>query len=135
MKTYYSKIDSWFWIIIVLNCFSLGAAILVSPIIIRIILFILLIASLSLLNTKYLLNKDELIIICGLLPHEKIDIHKIIMISETKDYKAAKALSLDRIRICDTSNNSFVISPKHKVQFAKELKKINTSIRVVCREA
>ncbi|OKS85556.1 hypothetical protein RG47T_1002 [Mucilaginibacter polytrichastri] len=80
------------------------------------------------LNTKYTINNDALIIKSGLIIKIDIDIKKIKKVIPNNTIWSAPALSSDRIEIFYNTYDSVVISPKNKKEFIEMLKQINPAI-------
>lgn len=81
------------------------------------------------LSTKYIITNDVLIIKCGFLINEKIDIANIVKILPIKSISAAPTASLDRIGLYITRQHTpIIVSPKNKAQFIEHLKSVNPRI-------
>ena len=81
------------------------------------------------LKTEYIIDKTQLIIKCGFFSYKPIDIKEIKEISETKSIQSSPAPSFDRIEIKYGKFDETIISPQNKFSFAKDLVKINPSIK------
>lgn len=82
-------------------------------------------------ETKYTITADQkLLIKCGFLVSESIEIAKISRISSTRTWVAAPAFSLDRLRIFIGENATAVISPDDKKRFLSALKDCNPAIEI-----
>lgn len=81
------------------------------------------------LKTEYIIDKTQLIIKCGFFSYKPIDIKQIKEISETKSIQSSPAPSFDRIEIKYGKFDETIISPQNKFSFAKDLVKINPSIK------
>lgn len=82
------------------------------------------------LNTNYRIDRKTLIIKCGFIYRNKIEIDRIKKISSTKSILSAPALSLDRLEIFYQKYDSVVVSPENKISFIEDLKKVNPTIEV-----
>ncbi len=80
------------------------------------------------LSIKYIINKTDLIIKCGVLYNKEISIYKIKSVARTSILLSSPAPSFDRIEIIYNTFESLVLSPKHEVEFAKALTEINPEI-------
>lgn len=81
------------------------------------------------ISTQYVItNDDRLIVNCGFLIHEEMDIKSIQSITSTKTLLAAPAFSFDRMIIADNLFHSVVISPLNKEDFLQKLLMINPEI-------
>jgi len=70
------------------------------------------------ISTEYIItNDDRLIVNCGFLMHEEMDIKSIRTITSTRTLLAAPAFSFDRIINSDNLFHSVVISPVNKEDF------------------
>jgi hypothetical protein len=81
------------------------------------------------LNTYYIIQYETLIVRCGFIYHQKINIKTIIKIESTKSIISAPATSLDRIEISFNKFDQVIISPKHKQDFIAHLVDINPNIK------
>ena len=82
-------------------------------------------------STRYIITNDErLIINCGFLVHEEMDIKSILTIASTRTLLAAPAFSFDRIIISDNYFQSIVISPVDRDVFLQKLLMINPEIAI-----
>ena len=97
-----------------------------------IILLILVLAFIAymLTNIKYTIENQNLNIKAGFLINQNINIMNIESIKKSKNILSSPAASLDRIEIIENNKNSILISPKNKIEFIEELKKINPQIDV-----
>ena len=97
-----------------------------------IILLILVLAFITFLLTsiKYTIENQNLNIKAGFLINQNINIMNIESIKKSKNILSSPAASLDRIEIIENNKNSILISPKNKIEFIEELKKINPQIDV-----
>lgn len=66
----------------------------------------------------------------GLITNQKIDINDIRKIVQTTNPMSSPALSLDRIEIFYHKFDSIIISPKDKILFIEDLKRINPAIEI-----
>ncbi|SFS36737.1 PH domain-containing protein [Mucilaginibacter polytrichastri] len=128
---YPSKINYFLWVPIVVLIFgTLVSAIIkgqIPAIIILSIAFGIVLLPIV-LNTKYTINNDALIIKSGLIIKIDIDIKKIKKVIPNNTIWSAPALSSDRIEIFYNTYDSVVISPKNKKEFIEMLKQINPAI-------
>jgi hypothetical protein len=82
-------------------------------------------------STQYIITPDErLIVNCGFLMHEEMDIKSISRISATRSILAAPAFSFDRMIISEGLFHSVVISPVNKDVFLQKLVMINPEIDI-----
>ena len=103
-----------------------------EPKVAPIILLILVLAFITFLLTsiKYTIENQNLNIKAGFLINQNINIMNIESIKKSKNILSSPAASLDRIEIIENNKNSILISPKIKIEFIEELKKINPQIDV-----
>ena len=103
-----------------------------EPKVAPIILLILVLAFITFLLTsiKYTIENQNLNIKAGFLINQNINIMNIESIKKSKNILSSPAASLDRIEIIENNKNSILISPKNKIEFIEELKKINPQIYV-----
>ena len=76
------------------------------------------------------MENQNLNIKAGFLSNQNINIMNIESIKKSKNILSSPAASLDRIEIIENNKNSILISPKNKIEFIEELKKINPQIDV-----
>lgn len=100
-----------------------------KPLAIIILILSLIFIIYILLSNRYTIEQKELKIRGGFIS-EKIDINKITKIEKTFNILASPASSLDRLQINYNNGNTILISPKNKLKFIEELKKINPNIEV-----
>jgi len=81
-------------------------------------------------TTYYVLSDKELVIRCGFLINQTIQVDTIKRIAETRNPLSSPATSLDRIEIFYERFNSVMISPKKKDEFISHLTKLNPDIDV-----
>jgi hypothetical protein len=81
-----------------------------------------------LFKTEYTIDKTNLNIKCSFVINTNIDIKKIKEISKTKSIISSPAPSIDRIKIKYGESDEIIISPKNKMNFAKDLTNINPEI-------
>lgn len=81
-----------------------------------------------LFKTEYNIDKTNLNIKCSFVINTNIDIKTIKEISKTKSIISSPAPSFDRIKIKYGKFDEIIISPKNKVDFAKDLTNINPEI-------
>ena len=103
-----------------------------EPKVAPIILLILVLAFITYMLTsiKYTVENQNLNIKAGFLINQNINIMNIESIKKSKNILSSPAASLDRIEIIENNKNSILISPKNKIEFIEELKKINPLIDV-----
>lgn len=100
----------------------------VSPIILLIL--VLAFITYMLTSIKYTIENQNLNIKAGFLINQNINIMNIESIKKSKNILSSPAASLDRLEIIENNKNSILISPKNKIKFIEELKKINPQIDV-----
>ena len=133
MKTYKSKIDVWFVVLFfmmmllptiftLIDMFSWTMVVLEG--------LLLLLVSIRLFNTKYIIEGEYLYVKCGFLPKEKCSISQIVKIKNTRSIISAPAISLDRIEIKLNNRQRLIISPLDKKEFINHLCLINPNIIV-----
>ena len=64
----------------------------------------------------------------GFVYNQRFDIQKIKSVAKTSNIMSSPAPSLDRIELTYGKFNIIVLSPKDKIEFARELKKVNPNI-------
>ena len=103
-----------------------------EPKVAPIILLILVLAFITYMLTsiKYTIENQNLNIKAGFLINQNINIMNIESIKKSKNILSSPAASLDRLEIIENNKNSILISPKNKIEFIEELKKINPLIDV-----
>jgi membrane-bound ClpP family serine protease len=80
-------------------------------------------------STEYtILDTGTLKVTCGIFYNKQFDIYKMKSVAKTRNLISSPAPSLDRIELRYGKFGTLVISPKDKIGFAKELKKINPKI-------
>lgn len=79
-------------------------------------------------STIYIIDKGILTVKCGIFYHKRFDISKITSIYKTGDIIASPAPSLDRIALTYGEYDVIILSPKNKMDFARELTRINPTI-------
>ena len=100
----------------------------VAPIIL--LIFVLAFITYMLTSIKYTVENQNLNIKAGFLINQNINIMNIESIKKSKNILSSPVASLDRIEIIENNKNSILISPKNKIDFIEELKKINPQIDV-----
>lgn len=85
-------------------------------------------------TTNYTIDGKHLIIKSGFLVNKTIEIHSIKKIIETNNPVSSPATSMDRLEITYGKFDSIVISPKEKLAFIEDLKRINPDIEVKFKE-
>lgn len=133
IKTYKSKIDIWlvvlFYVMMLLP--TLVALIdMFSWIMVALDVLLLGFVSITLFNTRYIIDGELLYIKCGFLPKEKCFISQIVKIKNTHNIISAPAISLDRIEIRLNNRQQLIISPLDKEEFINHLRAINPNIIV-----
>ncbi len=81
------------------------------------------------LKTEYTIDNNKLKIRCGPFPYKPIAIADIKEIHKTSSILSSPAPSFDRIEITYGELNTIIISPKDKLNFSKDLMKINPDIK------
>ncbi|WP_434035548.1 PH domain-containing protein [Formosa sp. 4Alg 33] len=80
-------------------------------------------------STAYTIHDHGILNVkCGFMYNKSFDINKIKSIRKSNNMISSPAPSMDRIELAYGTFNVIVISPKNKIQFAKELTKINPNI-------
>ena len=81
------------------------------------------------ISTEYtVVDTGILNVKCGIFYNKNFDIHKIKSVAKSTNLVSSPAPSLDRIELTYSKFDVLVISPKDKVEFAKELVRINSKI-------
>lgn len=81
------------------------------------------------ISTEYIVMDSGILNVkCGVFYNKDFDVHKIKSISKSTNLVSSPAPSLDRIELKYGQFDVLVISPKDKVEFAKELVRINSKI-------
>ncbi len=132
-KTYKSKID--IWLVVLFYVMMLLPTILTlidmfSWTMMALEGLLLVLVSILLFNTKYIIDGEYLYIKCGFLPKEKCFISQIVKIKNTHNIISAPAISLDRIEIRLNNRQQLIISPLDKEEFINHLRAINPNIIV-----
>ena len=133
MKIYKSKIDVWlvvlfFMMMLLPTIFTLIDVFSWTMVVLEGLL--LLLVSILLFNTKYIIEGEYLYVKCGFLPKEKCSISQIVKIKNTRSIISAPAISLDRIEIKLNNRQQLIISPLDKEEFINHLRAINPNIIV-----
>ena len=84
-------------------------------------------------NTKYVIDRNCLIVKGGFLLCSTYDISSIRSISPSKTLLSAPALSIDRLKIEVKGGDVVVVSPLRKQEFIAKLLDINPAIEVKMR--
>ncbi len=79
-------------------------------------------------KTKYIIDNGKLIVKSGFIRYKPDDIESIKEIAATKSMISSPAPSFGRIVIKYGKYDEIIISPKDKLNFAKDLLKINPEI-------
>lgn len=124
MKTHTSKIDSWFYLVVigvavlpVLMGLLFGAWAVSGFIICGLVVAFMLWLYLA---TKYVVTEDALIIHGGLFK-KTILLSSILSVTETRNPLSSPAFSLDRLAIKFGEGKTILISPKDKAGFLRDL--------------
>lgn len=80
-------------------------------------------------KTEYTIEHGQLKIRCGFFSFKPIAISDIREVSKTNSLISAPAASFDRIEIKYREFDEVIISPKDKLNFVKDLMKINPNIK------
>lgn len=80
-------------------------------------------------KTEYLIEESQLQVRCGFFTYKPINILNIKEISKSTNIISSPAASFDRIEIKYGKFEELIISPKNKIQFAKDLMFINPNIK------
>jgi len=124
-----SKIDWWFWVIVLLTTIVIPALTFDQDPMVSIILsFSMLVLWLWIICSTYYKIKDNYLIINVLFFKERIDISKIESIKPSRSLLSSAALSIDRLEIKYGKYSNTLVSPKNKYGFLKLLSSINPSI-------
>ncbi len=132
MKKYSSKID--LWLLILLTVVFGGAMIQMLVDHVWIGLIVILIPAVLIVtifsSTTYAITENELIIKCGLFYKLVVPVKDIRKISESNNLISSPALSLDRLEILYNKFDTVLISPKPKLEFIAEIKRVNPEIEI-----
>lgn len=79
-------------------------------------------------TTEYTIDCGNLKVRSGLFFNKVIDIESIKKVVETKTPLSSPALSIDRIEVFYNKFDSIIISPKDKMGFIEQLRKVNDRI-------
>lgn len=81
------------------------------------------------ISTEYtIVETGVLKVRCGIFFNKSFDIDKIKSVSKSNSLVSSPAPSLDRIELTYGKFDTIVISPKDKIEFVKELIKVNPKI-------
>ncbi|PID27178.1 MAG: hypothetical protein CR982_06915 [Candidatus Cloacimonadota bacterium] len=80
-------------------------------------------------KTRYTIEGNILKIKSGIISYKPININEIKEISKTNNIISSPAPSFDRIEIKYGKFDEIIISPKDKLDFVNEIKKINPNIK------
>ena len=133
IKTYKSKIDIWLVVLFYVMMLLPTLVTLIdmfSWIMVALDVLLLGFVSITLFNTRYIIDGELLYIKCGFLPKEKCFISQIVKIKNTHNIISAPAISLDRIEIRLNNRQQLIISPLDKEEFINHLRAINPNIIV-----
>ena len=78
--------------------------------------------------TTYTIDQKMLHIRCGFFRYKPINIMNMKKISKSSSIVSSPAASFDRIEITYDKFDELIISPKHKLKFIADLKKINPNL-------
>ena len=84
-------------------------------------------------NTFYTIRDKHLTVKCGFFVNETINIDSIKSLKETRNPLSSAAASLDRIEVSYNKYDSFLISPKEKLEFIRHIQSINPNVEVKYR--
>lgn len=84
-------------------------------------------------STYYEIVDHKLIVKCGALYRDTIDISSITKLEENRDILSAPATSLDRLYVKYGKRGMVNISPKEKELFVRTLQELNANIEYVKR--
>ena len=129
-KRFYSKVDLWLLVVLVLvlviQAYALFSVLIgnapwsAKSIMIATTVLVFLLVGSMLARTHYTISDGLLTIVCGPI-FRKIKIAEITSIKETRNPLSSPALSLDRLRIRYGKSRSVMISPADKRDFLKAL--------------
>lgn len=132
MTVFKSKIDWWFGLVLVYPIFLSIKTILegewMGLLGLGVVVGLILVFSKT---TRYIINKNQLIVKSTWIVYERIDISKISKIEKSNSILSSPALSLDRFRIRYNKYDEVLISPKEKEEFIDELLKVNPNIEII----
>lgn len=94
------------------------------------ILVTLLIVCYFFFTTRYIIDKDKLIIKAGFFRMKTVSIPTITKVVSSKSIASAPAASLDRLLIKFGKYDEVLVSPRNKVAFVKDLRDVNSCITV-----
>ena len=125
MKTHRSKVDSWFYFIVIgvaalpiLMGVMIGAwavsGFIICGLVVAFMLWLV-------RATKYVVTDDSLIIHGGVFK-KSIPLSSILSITETRNPLSSPAFSLDRLKIEFGGGKAILISPKDKPAFMADLR-------------
>lgn len=81
-------------------------------------------------TTYYQIDGTRLRIKCGFIVNKSVDVNNITKITETNNPQSSPATSVDRLEIAYNKFDSILISPKDKMGFIRELKRVKPAIEV-----
>lgn len=127
-----SKVDIWMAIIFIFIPISMIYGVITEPsaVLLLVTVFIIVLLCILFFGTKYVIEKDELIVYGGIYK-KRIPIKQIRSLRPSKNPLSAPAMSIDRIEITfDPHIQVILVSPKEREQFVKKLLEINPSITI-----
>lgn len=132
MKTYHSKIGQELVIPLAIILGGIGTLFIAAGIWsgVAVIALISIFAGHMMITTCYTLDGTTLRIQCGLLFDRSIDIMSITSVKPLRNAMSAPAASLDRMEIRYNALESVLVSPKEKIGFLTDLKRINPQIHI-----
>lgn len=86
-------------------------------------------------NTYYVIEGNKLVVKCGALYTETIDVGTITKLEENRDFFSAPATSIDRLFVRHGKRGIVNISPKEKELFVQTLQGLNSNIEFVKRKS
>ena len=125
-----SKVDIWMAILILFVPISLIYGVITEPsaVLLLVTAFITVLICVLFFGTKYVIEKDELIVYGGIYK-KRIPIKHIQSLRPSKNPLSAPAMSIDRIEITFNPHIQVIlVSPKEKELFVKKLLEINPDI-------
>lgn len=125
-----SKVDIWMAIIFIFVPISIIYGVITEPsaVLLLVTAFIIVLLCILFFGTKYVIEKDELIVYGGIYK-KRIPIKQIHSLRPSKNPLSAPAMSIDRIEITfDPNIQVILVSPKERELFVKKLLEINPRI-------
>ena len=127
-----SKVDIWMAIIFIFVPISMIYGVITEPsaVLLLVTAFIIVLLCILFFGTKYVIEKEELIVYGGIYK-KRIPIKQKRSLRPSKNLLSAPAMSIDRIEITfDPHIQVILVSPKERELFVKKLLEINPSITV-----